>query len=147
LPEAKALAGSLGVELTFLSAEDAQDIEQRITSFGSQLNGGLVLPLDSGTENHRDLVITLTQRHGLPTISSERAFVRAGGLMSYGTDVIDHYRQAAYYVDRILRGDKPADLPVQAPVKYRTVLNLETAKALGLTVPPALLVAADEVIE
>ena len=96
---------------------------------------------------HRDLIIALAARHRLPAVYAARSFVAAGGLMSYGTDQVDMFRQAASYVDRILRGDKPADLPVQAPTKYETTINLKTAKALGLTVPPGLLVAADEVIE
>jgi putative ABC transport system substrate-binding protein len=96
---------------------------------------------------HRDLIIALAARHRLPAVYTASFFVEAGGLMSYGTDQVDMFRQAASYVDRILRGDKPADLPVQAPTKYETVVNLKTAKALGLTVPPGLLVAADQVIE
>ena len=99
------------------------------------------------TNLHRDLIIGLAARHRLPAVYSDRFFVTAGGLMSYGTDRVDQFRTAASYVDRILRGDKPADLPVQAPTKYETVINLKTARALGLTCRPALLVAADEVIE
>ena len=96
---------------------------------------------------HRELIITLAARHKLPAVYYERFFIAAGGLVSYGPDYVDQYRRAAGYVDRILKGDKPADLPVQAPTKYETVLNLKTAKALGLTVPPSLLARADEVIE
>ena len=110
-------------------------------------NGGLLLPPDATTILHRDLIIALAARHRLPAVYAARFFVAAGGLMSYGTDQVDMFRQAASYVDRILRGAKPADLPVQAPTKYETTLNLKTAKALGLTVPPGLLVRADEVIE
>src|SRR5207253_6502471 len=110
-------------------------------------NGGLFLPPDSTIGLHRDIVIALAARHRLPAVYTGRHYVAAGGLMSYDTDRIDQYRQGASYVDRILRGEKPADLPVQTPVTYQTVLNLKTAKALGLTVPPGLLVAADEVIE
>jgi putative ABC transport system substrate-binding protein len=110
-------------------------------------NGGLLLPPDGTGTKNRDLIIALSARHRLPAVYPFRFFVAAGGLMSYGTDHVDMYRQAASYVDRILRGAKPADLPVQAPTKYETVVNLKTAKALGLTVPPSLLVRADEAIE
>ena len=110
-------------------------------------NSGLVLPPDATTINHRDLIIALAARQRLPAVYAVRSFVAAGGLMSYGTDQNEMFRLAASYVDLILRGTKPADLPVQAPTKYETVINLKTAKALGLTVPPGLLVAADEVIE
>ena len=127
--------------------ENAADIERAIEALAREPDGGLVLPPDGTTLLHRDLIIALAARHRLPAIYAFRAFVAAGGLMSYGTDRIDVFRQTAAYVDRILRGAKPADLPVQAPTKYQTVINLKTAKALGLDVPPALLVAADEVIE
>ena len=110
-------------------------------------NGGLLLPPDTNTNLNRDLIIGLAARHRLPEVYSDRLFVMAGGLMCYSTDRVDQFRWAASYVDRILRGAKPADLPVQVPTKYETAINLKTAKALGLTVPPALLVAADEVIE
>jgi putative ABC transport system substrate-binding protein len=110
-------------------------------------NGGLVVPPDSTTTVHRDLVVALAARHRLPAIYTFRFMVVAGGLMSYGNDYLDMYRLAASYLDRILRGAKPAELPVQAPTKYETILNLKTAKALGLDVPPSLLVRADEVIE
>ena len=110
-------------------------------------NGGLVLIPDVSTAVHRNLVIALAARHRLPAVYWDRSIVAAGGLMSYGNDLVDTFRQAASYVDRILRGDKPADLPVQAATKFETVVNLKTAKALGLTVPPGLLVAADELIE
>jgi putative tryptophan/tyrosine transport system substrate-binding protein len=105
------------------------------------------LPPDASTQVHRDLIIALAAQYSLPAVYWERLFVAAGGLMSYGTDYVDIYRQAASYVDRILRGDKPADLPVQAATKFETIVNLKTAKALGLTVPPGLLLAADEVID
>jgi len=143
---AKSVAPSLAIELVPSPIENAADIERVIVSFAREPNGGLVvLP---GTPNeHRDLVVAIAARHRLPTVYSFRSFVVAGGLMSYSTDLIDHARQAASYVDRILRGAKAADLPVQAPTKYETVLNLKTAKALGLEVPPSLLVRADEVIE
>ena len=116
--------------------ETAADIERAIESFARVPNGGLVLPPDTTTIVHRDLIIALAARHRLPAVYPVRFFVAAGGLMSYGTDQVDMFRQAASYVDRILRGAKPADLPVQAPTKYETTLNLKTAKALGLTVPP-----------
>jgi len=147
LRAAKATAPSLAIELVPSPIETAADIERTIESFARVPNGGLVLPPDSTTSVRRDLIIALAARHRLPAVYALRAFVAAGGLMSYGTDYVDMHRQAASYVDRILRGATPGDLPVQAPTKYETVLNLKTAKALGLTVPPGLLVAADEVIE
>ena len=110
-------------------------------------NGGLVLPPDATTTAHRDLVVALAARYRLPAVYAWREFVTAGGLMSYGIDFVEQFRQTAFYVDRILRGNSPADLPVQAATKFETIVNLKTAKALGLTVPPGLLVAADEVIE
>ena len=128
--------------------ETEADIEHAIDSFAFVPNGGLLLPPDSSTILKRDLLIALAARHHPPSVSGIRVFVTAGGLMSYGTNQVELLRQAASLVDRILRGAKPADLPVQAPTKYETVINLKKlAKALGLTVPPALLVAADEVIE
>jgi putative ABC transport system substrate-binding protein len=144
---AEARASSLAVKLMPSPAENAADIERVIGSFAREPNGGLVLLPNSESVLHRDLVIALAARHRLPAVYPYRFFVAAGGLMSYDTDLVEQYRQAASYVDRILRGAKPADLPVQAPTKYETVLNLKTARTLGLTVPPALLVAADEVIE
>ena len=140
-------APSLAIELVPSPVETAADIERAIESFARVPNGGLVLPPDTTTIVHRDLIIALAARHRLPAVYAFRFFVAAGGLMSYGIDQVDMFRQAASYVDRILRGAKPADLPVQAPTKFETTLNLKTAKALGLTVPPGLLVAADEVIE
>jgi putative ABC transport system substrate-binding protein len=147
LRSAKAIAPSLAIELVPSPVENAADIERAIESFARIPNGGLVLPPDTTTILHRDLIIALAARHRLPAVYQARFWVAAGGLMSYGTDLADQLRQAASYVDRILRGAKPADLPVQAPTKYETTVNLKTAKALGLTVPPDLLVAADEVIE
>jgi putative tryptophan/tyrosine transport system substrate-binding protein len=144
----EAIASSLGVELVFTPVADSDaDIRRAIESFAAEPNGGLVLPPDFVVSSHRDLVIALAARHRLPAVYGFRVFVTDGGLLSYATDLGDMYRLAAGYVDRILRGDKPADLPVQAPVKYETVLNLKTARALDLTVPPTLLVGADEVIE
>jgi ABC-type uncharacterized transport system substrate-binding protein len=143
---AKSAAPSLAIELAPSPVENAGDIERVIESFAREPNGALVV-LPGTPFEHRDLVIALTARHRLPAVYPFRFFVAAGGLMSYGTDFVDQSRQAASYVDRILRGANPADLPVQAPTKYETVLNLKTAKALGLEVPPSLLVRADEVIE
>jgi putative tryptophan/tyrosine transport system substrate-binding protein len=130
-----------------VSETQGADIERTIGAFARTPNGGLLLAPDVSTQVHRDLIIALAARYSLPAVYWERLFVAAGGLMSYGADYVDMYRQAASYVDRILRGDKPADLPVQAATKFETIVNLKTAKALGLTVPPGLLVAADEVIE
>jgi putative ABC transport system substrate-binding protein len=147
LRAAEAVAPSLAIDLVFSPAENAADIERTIESFARTPNGGLLLLPDTSNTVHRALIAALAVRHRLPTIFDNRVFAAAGGLMSYGVLMVDLYRQAAYYIDRILRGDKPADLPVQAPTRFETVLNLKTAKALGLTVPPGLLVAADEVIE
>jgi putative ABC transport system substrate-binding protein len=147
LRAAEALAPSLAIELVPSPVENAAEIEHAIESFARLPNGGLMLTPDLTTFVHRGLIIALAIRYHLPAVYPRREWVTDGGLMSYGTDRIDTYRLAASYVDRILRGAKPVDLPVQAPVKYETVLNLKTAKTLGLTVPPGLLVAADEVIE
>jgi putative ABC transport system substrate-binding protein len=147
LRAAEALAPSLAIELVRSPVEGAADIESTIESFARRPNGGLLLTPDFSTFVYHDLIIALAARHRLPAVYSNRPWVAAGGLMSYHTDFVDMYRQAAPYIDRILRGAMPADLPVQAPTKYQTVINLKTAKALGLTVPAGLLVAADEVIE
>jgi len=147
LRPAKAVAESLAIELVSSPVENAVDIERAIESLARAPNGGLILPPDSTTLVHRDLIISLTKRHRLPAVYALRAYVMAGGLISYDTNQVQVARLAATYVDRILRGANPADLPVQVPAKYETVLNLKTARALGLTVPPGLLVAADEVIE
>jgi putative tryptophan/tyrosine transport system substrate-binding protein len=144
---AEAAVSSLAIELVPSPIENAADIEQALTSFARVPNSGLVFPPDASTTSHRQLIVELAARHRLPAVYSVRAFVAAGGLMSYSTDRREMYRQTASYVDRILRGDKPADLPVRAPTKYETAINLKTARALGLTVPTGLLVAADEVIE
>jgi putative tryptophan/tyrosine transport system substrate-binding protein len=143
----EAVASSLGITLVPTLVENVADFERTIQSFASAPNGGLVIIPDTATVAHRDLIIALAARHRMPAVYSQRIFVAAGGLMSYGVDFVDLCRQAAPYVDRILRGDKPANLPVQAATKFETIVNLKTAKALGLTVPPGLLVAADEVIE
>jgi putative ABC transport system substrate-binding protein len=148
LRAAQAAASSLGIELVLAPIENSPaNIERVFEAFARAPNGGLMLLPDTNTTIHRDLIIRLAARYRLPAVYSDRLFVVAGGLMCYGTDRTDQFRQAASYVDRILRGAKPADLPVQVPTRYETVVNLRTAKALGLTVPPALLVAADEVIE
>jgi putative ABC transport system substrate-binding protein len=147
LRAAQAAAPSLTIEVVSTPVETTADIERAIESAARAPNGGLLLPPDTTTTVHRDLIIALAARHRLPAVYPFRVFVEAGGLMSYGTEQVAMFRQAALYVDRILRGAKPADLPVQAPTKFETVVNLKTAKALGLTVPPGLLVAADEVIE
>ena len=144
---AEADAHSLGIQLVSSPGENAAEIEHSITSFAQALNGGLLVPPGLTAVLHRDLIIELAARHRLPAVYQAKFWVAAGGLMSYGADRVTAHRQAAYYIDRILRGAAPADLPVQAPTKYETTLNLKTAKALGLTVPPGLLVAADEVIE
>jgi putative ABC transport system substrate-binding protein len=147
LRAAEAAAPSLGIKPVPTLVENATDIERAIASFASAPNGGLVVLPDVTAVVHRDLIIALAGRHRVPAVYFARYWVAAGGLMSYGNDFVDVFRQAASYVDRILRGDKPADLPVQAATKFETIINLKTAKGLGLTVPPGLLVAADEVIE
>ncbi|HZR89157.1 MAG TPA: ABC transporter substrate binding protein, partial [Bradyrhizobium sp.] len=130
-----------------VNMRDAGEIERAVAAFARSPNGGLIVTAGAAAQLHRELIVTLAARHKLPAVYFDRAFVTAGGLISYGADQIDMYRQAAGYVDRILKGEKPADLPVQAPTRYETVLNLKTAKALGLEVPPTVLVRADEVIE
>ena len=142
-----ALAPSLGIEPVSIFVENATDIERGIESFARVPGGGLVFFPDVTAGVHRDLIIALAARHRLPAVYFARYWVAAGGLMSYGVDYVDLFQQTASYVDRILRGDKPADLPVQAATKFETALNLKTVKALGLTASPGLLVAADEVIE
>jgi len=141
------VAPSFRVELSPVAVRDATEIERAIAAFAHGSNGGLIVTLTGLTIRHRALISTLAARHRLPAIYAARYFVTGGGLISYGPDPIDLYRRAAGYVDRILKGEKPADLPVQAPTKYELVINLKTAKALGLEVPPTLLARADEVIE
>jgi putative ABC transport system substrate-binding protein len=143
----QALAPSLGIELSPVDVRDAPEIERAVTAFVRSGNGGLIVTGSPLATRHRDLIITLAARHKLPAVYSGRWFVTDGGLLSYGPDYVDQYRQAAGYIERILKGEKPADLPVQAPTKYETVINLKTAKALGLTIPPSLRDRADEVIE
>jgi putative tryptophan/tyrosine transport system substrate-binding protein len=141
------VAPSLRVEVSPVNTRDAGEIERAVAAFAHGANGGLIVTASPAIAAHRELIITLAARHKLPAVYFERNFVAAGGLISYGPDQIDQYRRAAGYVDRILKGEKPADLPVQAPTKYETVLNLQTAKALGLDVPATVLARADEVIE
>jgi putative ABC transport system substrate-binding protein len=143
----QAVAPSLGVEVSPLNMRDAKEIERGVAAFGQAQNGGLIVTAGAAAVVHRDLIVALAARQRLPAVYYERFFVVAGGLVSYGADRIDQYRRAAGYVDRILKGEKPADLPVQAPTKYDLAINLKTAKVLGLEVPPALLARADEVIE
>jgi len=143
----QAMAPSLRMEVGPINVRDPGEIERSVTAFSRSANGGLIVAASPGALVHRDLIISLAARHRLPAVYFERLFVAAGGLISYGADEIDQYRQAAGYVDRILKGEKPSDLPVQAPTKYELVINLKTAKALGLDVPPTLLARADEVIE
>jgi putative ABC transport system substrate-binding protein len=146
---AKVAAPSLAIEPVFTSVKnDVADIERAIAAFAHAVpKGGLVVPGDSTTNAHRDLIVSLAAQHRLPAVYTNRFFVTAGGLMSYGVEWTHEFEQVAFYVDRILRGAKPSELPVQAATKFITVLNIKTARALGLTVPPGLLVAADEVIE
>jgi putative ABC transport system substrate-binding protein len=143
----QAVAPSFGVELSPVEPRDPGEIERAIAAFARGLNGGLIVASGTLGEIHRELIITLAARHQLPAVYALREFVTGGGLISYGPDYIDQYRRAAGYVDRILKGEKSADLPVQTPTKYETLINLKTAKALGLDVPPTLLARADEVIE
>jgi putative ABC transport system substrate-binding protein len=143
----QAVASSFGVELTTVNMHDATEIERAVAAFARSPNGGLIVTASAGALFHRDLIVTLTARHQLPAVYFESSFVAAGGLVSYGADYVDQYRRAADYVDRILKGESPSDLPVQAPTRYELVINLKTFKALGLEVPPTLLARADAVIE
>jgi putative ABC transport system substrate-binding protein len=140
-------APSFGVELSPVGVRDAGEIERAIAVFARGSNDGLIVTSSALAQVHRDLIVMLAVRHKLPAVYSQRFFVTAGGLISYGPDRADHSRRAAGYVDRILKGAKPADMPVQAPTKYELAINLKTAKALGLEIPPTLLARADEVIE
>jgi len=140
-------APSFGVELRPVDVRDASEIERAIAAFARSPNGGLIVAASTLAVVHRDLIVTLAARHKLPAVYPSRFFVRSGGLIFYGPDSVEPHRRAAGCVDRILKGEKPADLPVQAPTKYELVINLKTAKALGLEVPPTLLARADEVIE
>jgi putative tryptophan/tyrosine transport system substrate-binding protein len=140
-------APSLGVEASPIDVRDGGEIERGLAAIARSSKGSMVVTSSPEASHHRDLIVTLAARHRLPAIYASRYFVTDGGLICYGPDLIDQYRRAARYVDRILKGEKPADLPVQAPTKYELVINLKTAKALGLQVPPTLLATADEVIE
>jgi len=141
------VTSSLGMEVSPINLRDAPELERIVSAFARSGGGGLIITANAFVHIHSELIVTLAARHKLPAVYFERFFVADGGLISYGPNIADQYRRAAGYVDRILRGEKPADLPVQAPTKYELVINLKTAKALGLEVPPTLLARADEVIE
>jgi putative ABC transport system substrate-binding protein len=143
----QSVAPSVGVDVSAINLRDAGEIEAAVADFAREPNGGLILTASALASVHRDLIVALAARYKLPAVYISRFYAVGGGLISYGPDFIDQYRRAAGYVDRILKGEKPADLPVQAPTTYKLTINLKTAKALGLTVPPALLGRADEVIE
>ena len=143
----QAVAPSLGVDLSAVDVRDAGEIERAIAAFARSSNAGLIVTANALATRHRELIITLAAQHRLPAVYPYRRFVDDGGLVSYGPDFVDQYRQAAGYVDRVLKGEKPAEMPVQAPIKYGIVINLKTIKSLGLTVPPAVLARADEAIE
>src|SRR5262245_62113373 len=147
LASIQTVAPSLGVEVTPLGLRDAGEIERGIVAFARGARDGLIVTGSTSATFHRDLIITLARRQRLPAVYPFRFFVTSGGLISYGPDTVDQYRVAAGYINRILKGEKPADLPVQAPTTYELVINLKTAKALGLNVPSTLLARADEVIE
>ena len=143
----QSVARSVGVDVSPLNVRDAGEIERAVTAFARSSNGGLIVAASTLANVQRNLIVELAARHRLPAVYSERVFPAIGGLVSYGADFEDGFRRAADYVDRILKGEKPADMPVQAPTKYYLVINLKTAKALGLTIPPAVLTRADAVIE
>ena len=143
----QAVAPSVGVEVSPINTNNAAEIERAVSDFAREPNGGLIVSAGALSALHRELIVSLAARYKLPAVYFNRDSVSSGGLISYAADYIDQYRRAASYVDRILKGEKPADMPVQAPTKYELVINLKTAKALGLTIPPAVLARADEVIE
>jgi putative ABC transport system substrate-binding protein len=143
----QAVAQSLSIEVNPLNLRDVGEIERAVATFARAPNGGLIVAASVLALFHRDLIVTLAARHKLPAVFYRREFVSAGGLIAYGSNIVDHCRRAASYVDRILKGEKPADLPIQAPTKYEMVINAKTAKALGLTIPETLLATADEVIQ
>jgi putative ABC transport system substrate-binding protein len=143
----QAVGPSLKMEVVPINMRDAGEIERGIAAFARSPDGGLIVTASPVANSHRDLIVALAARHKLPAVYYERFFVNGGGLVSYGTDFVDNYRRAAGYVDRILKGEKPADLPVQAPTAYKLTINQKTANALGLEIPQELLARADEVIE
>jgi putative tryptophan/tyrosine transport system substrate-binding protein len=143
----QSVAPSLGMELTAVNVRDPGEVERAISAFASSPNGGLIVTAAPLAMARRDLIVTLAARHKLCATYNLRTYVTAGGLISYGTDIPDLYRRAAGYIDRVLKGEKPSDLPVQAPTKFETVINMKTAKTLGITMPASLLTRADEVIE
>jgi len=143
----QSVAPSLGVDVRPISMSNTSETERAIAAFAAQPNGGLIVTASALAVTYRELINSLAAKHKLPVVANNRIFVTSGGLISYGVDFVDQHRRAAAYVDRILKGEKPADLPVQAPTKYELVINLKTAKALGLTIPASLLASADEVIE
>jgi putative ABC transport system substrate-binding protein len=140
-------ASSFGVDLRPIDLHDGAEIERAISTFAGEPNGGLIVASGAKAILHRDLIVTLAAHHRLPAVYAYSSHVAGGGLISYGSDTVDQFRQAASYVDRVLKGEKPADMPVLSPTKYKLVVNQTTAKALGLTIPPSLLARADEVIE
>jgi len=140
-------APSFGLDVSPLNLGDASEVERAVTQFARKMNGSLIVTSSALSVRHRNLIIKLAAQHNLPVVYYARAFVTSGGLISYGSNRIDQFQRAAGYVDRILRGEQPAELPVQAPTWYELVINLKAAKALGLTVPPTLLARADDVIE
>jgi putative ABC transport system substrate-binding protein len=143
----QSVAGSVGVEAIPINLGDTAELERELADFAQSGNGGLIITAGALSAVNRDLIITLAARYKLPAVFQERNYVAAGGLISYGPNFLDQFRRAAGYVDRILRGEKPGDLPVQAPTKYELVINVKTAKALGITIPTLLLARADEVID
>jgi putative ABC transport system substrate-binding protein len=143
----QSVAQSIGVELKPINSTNAATMEREVSRFASSSNGGLIVLVSASGLIHRDLILSLAARYRLPTAFAYRVYVVHGGLLTYSTDISDQYRRAAGYVDRILRGEKPGDLPVQSPTKYNLVINLKTAKALGLTVPTSLITRADELID
>jgi putative ABC transport system substrate-binding protein len=143
----QAVAPSIGLEIVPVNIRDGEKINRTLAGVGHALNGGLIVTISALAVAHRDVIVTLAARHKLPAVYYERSFVAAGGLISFGPDFLDQYRRAGAYVDRILKGEKPADLPVQTTTKYELVMNLKTAKALGLDIPVSVLARVDEVIE